>query len=194
MNRLRWATGIVLAGVVCGAGAGSVAPVEVHGVAFAASSAVGEQALVLQGAGLLRYLRVVPVYVAGLYVDPGANMVDPLGDFTKSLEVEYLVSAPAKDFNDAGTRTLRAALTKAEYAAVEARVHEISGWYPDVNEGDRCMLTYVPGRGTELIYNGQSLGIIPGDDFQRAYFAIWLGDKPASEPLRDALLKTRKKG
>jgi hypothetical protein len=67
-------------------------------------------------------------------------------------------------------------------------LEELAAWYPDPKRGDRCALTYVPGVGTELRFNDKVLGVVPGADFQQAYFQIWLGTKPASAPLRRALL------
>ena len=40
----------------------------------------------------------------------------------------------------------------------------------------------------ELAYNGQPLGSIPGAEFARAMFAIWLGAKPLDEALKTQLL------
>ncbi len=57
--------------------------------------------------------------------------------------------------------------------------------------GDRYSLTYLPGEGTELAKNGVPLALVPGEDFARAYFGIWLGEDPLDRDLRDQLLKER---
>ena len=163
----------------------------VHGVTFAATAPAGDRQLPLRGAGLLRYGRLIPVYAAAFYADPGARPEDPLGDHAKRLEVAYLVSAPARRFNEAGDRILRATLPPAEWEALRPRVATLAAWYPDPKPGDRCALVYTPESGTQLYFNDRLLGTIPGDDFQRAYFRIWLGEAPASVPLRDALLARR---
>jgi hypothetical protein len=49
-------------------------------------------------------------------------------------------------------------------------------------------LTYIPGKGTELALNGESKGVVEGDDFAAALFSIWLGSKPISESLKKELL------
>ncbi len=165
--------------------------VRVRGVAFPGEVTVAETTLSRRGAGVLRYLGMVPVYVAGFYLDAGAPTADALGNTAKRLEVEYLVGAPAQRFNDAGERHLAATLSAAAFAALESRLAEIAAWYPDPQPGDRCALTYVPGRGTVLTFNGEERGVIPGEDFQRAYFSIWLGEPAASDGLRRALLGGR---
>lgn len=194
---LLWRGLAVVGGVLLAAGVGATAyaapapsePRVVHGVAFAPQ--VEEGALALRGAGLLRYLGMVPVYAAALYVDAAAPGADPLGEVAKRIEVEYLVSAEARRFNAAGDRHLRATLAPADYAAIEERLRRMDAWYPDPREGDRCAITYRPGRGTELVYNGKSLGVVEGADFARAYFSIWLGEPAASESLRRALCSAK---
>lgn len=160
----------------------------VHGAHFAPDVQVGSERLTLRGAGTLRYKRIISVYAAAFYTAPDSGAADPLGDVPKRLEVEYLVSAKSRDFSERGDEILKNTLTPAELTDIQPRLREISGWYPDPNPGDRCAITYVPGHGTELFYNGRVLGVIPGEDFQRAYFSIWFGAQPASRSLRDDLL------
>lgn len=160
----------------------------VHGARFLEGVQTAGTQLDLRGAGILRYRWLVKVYAAALYVDAAQRNADPLNDVAKRLEVEYFVAAKASDFNEAGNEVLEETLEPADLDAVRERVDRIASWFPDPRPGDRCALTYIPGRGTELTFNGESLGVVPGDDFQRAYFGIWLGKRPASEALRDALL------
>ena len=54
--------------------------------------------------------------------------------------------------------------------------------------GDRYALSYVPGQGTELTLNGRRLVLVEGADFARVYFAIWLGERPLDDGMRDRLL------
>lgn len=169
-------------------------PTTVHGVTFSATAQAGSQQFALRGAGLLRYRRLIPVYAAALYVAPGAERADPLGDYAKRLEVEYLVKAAARQFNEAGDAVLQATLPAEKLADLRPRLDRIASLFPDPKPGDRCALTYLPGVGTELTYNGNVLGTIPGEDFQRAYFQIWLGAEPASVPLRNALLRVSRRG
>jgi hypothetical protein len=69
------------------------------------------------------------------------------------------------------------------------RLDRIDRAYQDVRPGDRYALTYVPGRGTELSYNGKPLTVIEGADFAAAYFSIWLGEKPIDDGLKNELLR-----
>ena len=75
-------------------------------------------------------------------------------------------------------------------ARLRERLDALHALYRDVEEGDRYRLTYVPGVGTTLALNGQPLGTIPGADFARDYFGIWLGPEPINESFRDQILGT----
>ena len=77
----------------------------------------------------------------------------------------------------------------ATFAALRPRIDRLNALYRDVNEGDRYALTYLPGSGTELSYNGRPLGRVEGADFAAALFSIWLGDSPVDEGLKRSLLE-----
>ena len=68
------------------------------------------------------------------------------------------------------------------------RIDYHNSLYVDVEPGDRYAITYVPGVGTELSLNGEALGVIEGEDFAAALFALWLGDKPLDKRFRANLL------
>jgi hypothetical protein len=57
-------------------------------------------------------------------------------------------------------------------------------------EGSQTTFDYVPGTGTTVTISGKAKGTIPGADFMKALFGIWLGDQPADASLKAALLGT----
>jgi hypothetical protein len=79
-------------------------------------------------------------------------------------------------------------LSNEERATIADRVAKINQAYTSVQEGDHSSLTFIPGTGTTLRINEELQVTIPGDDFARLYFQIWLGPKSISDSLRDALL------
>ena len=74
------------------------------------------------------------------------------------------------------------------YERLRSRIEYHNSMYQDVQPGDRYSLTYIPGKGTELALNGESKGVVEGDDFAAALFSIWLGSKPISESMKKELL------
>jgi len=61
-------------------------------------------------------------------------------------------------------------------------------YFVDLNPGDRYSLSYIPGKGTKFYYNGKLQGVIPGKEFGRSLFAVWIGNKPFCSHLRYEIL------
>ena len=49
-------------------------------------------------------------------------------------------------------------------------------------------MIYKPGKGVAVIINNKMKGVMPGLEFKKALFAIWLGGKPASGKLKKGML------
>jgi len=154
--------------------------------------AVGPLALPLNGLQLFEYWGF-NLYTAALYAPAGTETsAEVLADIPKSLVLHYhrkiradqiikaaehnLVKNPANDIT-----VLRPALDSLHKAFV------------NVDNGDTYELRYEPGKGTELLFNGETKITVPGADFQRAYFGIWLSDYSLNSKLRDALLGKTKR-
>ncbi len=52
---------------------------------------------------------------------------------------------------------------------------------------------YVPKEGTHVSFRDEYLGTIPGHDFKKALFGIWLNNNCANDELRDRMIKIKKK-
>jgi hypothetical protein len=164
---------------------------EMEGVEFADEVSFShpiDQTLRLHGIGLLRYRVLFKGYVAALYLPEGVSGEDALEDVSRRLELSYFWSIGADDFANAADRLLERELNAAQLAPLRFRIDALHAAYRDVRPEDRYSLTYFEGVGTELRLNGQLLVLIPGADFARAYFGIWLGPQALDADLRDALL------
>ncbi len=100
---------------------------------------------------------------------------DPLDEFPKELEFEYARKIGSKQLVGAADKILRKNVSPAELAEIESQVEELNAAYRDVGRGDRYTLRYGPDKGTSLLLNGDVLYEVPGEDFHRIYFSIWLG-------------------
>jgi hypothetical protein len=58
----------------------------------------------------------------------------------------------------------------------------------EFKEGDKIYFDYVPSKGVRIYKNGDLKGTIPGLEFKKALFAIWLGTSPAQESLKNEML------
>ena len=55
-------------------------------------------------------------------------------------------------------------------------------------KGEKIVITYIPGKGTEVSIKGQVKGVIEGKDFMEAMFSIWFGPYPPSKGLKKGML------
>ena len=179
-------TSLALAILLVAASSGAAS---IEGVEFDERVTAGDRVLALQSLGLFRYRIFFKGYVAALYLEPGTPANDVLENVPKRLELQYFWPISGEKFGFAAKSALEKNLDAQSFERLRPRVEALHDEYQDVEPGDRYALTYLPGRGTELSKNGVRLALVPGEDFARAYFGIWLGEKPLDRKLRDKLLK-----
>ena len=158
-------------------------------VSFDERLEVGGVALVLRNTAMMKARVFFTVYAAAFYLGEGATLSRWADDVPKRLELHYFYTIPPSVMIEEADKALARNLSRAERAALAGRLDRLNAAYREVRPGDRYALTYLPGRGTELSLNGRPEAVIEGADFAAAYFGIWLGEHPASRPLRQALLE-----
>lgn len=57
-----------------------------------------------------------------------------------------------------------------------------------IEVGDQFTLVALPGKGVEAYKNGELLTVVEGDDFRQTLLAIWLGNDPADDGLKDDMM------
>lgn len=128
------------------------------------------------------------LYKAALYAPSGVNTIEGvLGDTPKSLVLYYSRKIRNDQIVKGGDHNIRKNPDN-KMPALEPRLAQINAAYQNVDKGDRYELLYEPGKGTTLLFNDVPKVTVPGVDFQKAYFGIWLSRYPISEDLRDKLL------
>lgn len=162
--------------------------VEVDGVRFDTAVDAMDQRLHLHGAGLLKYMVFIKAFAGALYLPESVPSDHVLKPVAKQLVLEYFHPIKGVDFAKATQKKIADNVTADQVNDLQSRIDNLAALYRDVNPGDRYALTYVPGEGTMLSLNGETLGTIPGEDFSRAVFAIWLGDNPIDHSFKTQLL------
>jgi hypothetical protein len=61
----------------------------------------------------------------------------------------------------------------------------------EIKKNDTYDFVYVPSEGLNVLRNGKSLGVVPGLEFKKAFFGIWLSDYPVDRDLRKKMLSGR---
>lgn len=164
---------------------------ELAGVSLPESVRVGDSTLVLNGMGVREatWLRI-NVYVAGLYLEARASDADAIvrAELPKRIAFVFVRSVGRKRIVAEWDESLEANLGEHS-AALEYRVATLYTWMPDrIRKGDEMALTYLPGQGITVEMMGEVKGLIPGADFGRALFSIWLGPRPPNQTLKSGLL------
>ncbi len=162
--------------------------VEVAGVHFERNYQTSNGHLPLRGQALLRYMVFIKAYVGALYLPEDIDHRQVLDPVPRRLELAYFHAIQAADFAKATRKKMADNVTPADMEHLSERLERFNALYRDVQPGDRYALTYLPGQGTALSLNGQRLGIVEGDDFAAALFAIWLGPQPIDQSFKEALL------
>jgi hypothetical protein len=164
----------------------------IEGTGFAKTIEVQKSRLYLNGVALLRYLIFIEAYTGALYLPKNADGEHALDNITKRLELEYRVAIAADDFARVTRQKLRETVSSSRFNRLLPQIESLNRLYKSVRPGDRYALTYIPGQGTQLIYNSTLLGSIEGADFATALFGIWIGDDPIDKGFRDKLLGKEK--
>lgn len=150
--------------------------------------------LIPAGSGYYRYRGIIKIYDARLFLPAGLAPGSALLDVPKRLEITYARSFTAEQIREAGDGVLRKLHAAEKLQGLRPRIDAINALYGAVKIGDRYELEYRPGIGTELRYNGNAMGIIPGADFAEAYFSIWLGRHRLQGGLWEKLEKSWSQG
>lgn len=163
---------------------------EVKGVTFPDTETIGNATAKLVGVGLRKKL-VINVYLGALYLEkPVAAAPEVISsDQPKRVVLHFI-------YNHVGTDDLTKAWTDGfknnvpeRIPALKEQIATFIGYFTEpVKSGEKIIITYVPGVGTEVSVKGQVKGTIPGKDFMEALFSIWFGKNPPSSDLKKGML------
>lgn len=160
-------------------------------VCFESTKEISGSPLPIHGVELLEYIKL-DLYTAALYAPADMASSDTvLKNVPKSLVLHYH-RAIKKEWMTQASRDRIKKNPVNDSAKLEDRLKQLDAAYQKVTKGDRYELRYEPDVGTSLILNGKLQATIQGEDFQKAFFGIWLSDVPLNKKLRDKLLKIEK--
>ena len=171
----------------------SAQTVEVSGVKFSSSVALGGSALQLNGAGT-RYKTIIKVYAAALYLPAKATSAEAVlsAPGPKRMHVAMLRDIDANELGKLFTRGMEDNSSREEFGKTIAgtlRLADMFAARKRLVAGDQFTIDYVPGRGTIIAINGLPQGEpIKEPEFFTALMRIWLGQSPADALLKNALL------
>jgi hypothetical protein len=155
------------------AGAGTLA-----GVNLPDKVDAGGQSLVLNGLGL-RSKFFIKVYVGALYLPQKEKVAAKVlsEDSPRRMVMHFLYSVNKEQMCDAWKEGLEQNTPKAP-ADVKKEFSTLCGWMEAIPKGHELVLTYTPGKGTEVEVNGKSKGVLPGKPTSDAILGTWIGPDP----------------
>jgi hypothetical protein len=185
---MRLKTAVIMICMFCAAT--TVSGADVDGVNLPDTLSSEGTHLVLNGAGLRKKL-VIKVYAAGLYLTQKDRNPQTIVDADKPMVIRMHFiydGVTAKQLVETWNEGF--ALTMGENTLnLKDRVASFNSFFTkEAKKDDRYDLIYQPQKGTTLSINEKPIGTVPGLDFKKALFAIWLGEKASNKGLKKALL------
>jgi len=143
--------------------------------------------MVLLGTAFKSFV-IFPLVTVSLYVSDRNLKDNVLDDVPKRIEVHYHVNVSKKELDRQTIDGIKRNFSGNELIALMPKINQIDSYYPDIRAGDRICVTYMPGIGSQVQINGSIKGLVPGPDFAKAFFSIWVGKNPVDQKAKYKLL------
>lgn len=171
--------------------AAAAAALEVAGVKVEEQVSVAGKPLALNGAGI-RTKLFFKVYVAALYAEQPSREPAALiqSNGRRRIVMTMLRELDADTLAAALEEGLRNNLSEAERAALKPSIDELVATMRAIGKAmpnDTVTLDF-SAEGLALAHNGKIRGTIVGERLAASVLKVWLGEKPADEALKQALL------
>jgi Chalcone isomerase-like len=180
---VAWRRITLLFALLMALGAGDAAAKACLKINFPDQTQVDGSTLTLNGLGVRKAtLLKIDVYVAALYVvTPSSDPNAILGSKAPiKLILHFVRDVGAGDISN-GFDEGFAKSAKAQLPALQERIATLEAWISDLTAGQQMTFISRPGTGVQVDVNGTVKGTIKGDDFAKAFLAIWLGNPPNPE-------------
>jgi hypothetical protein len=133
----------------------------------------------LQGQGRMTYWGF-DLYDAQLFVTGNGNQA------SYALKINYLRNFKADALREQTLKEMRQlGVSDENRQKWSVSLEKI---FPNIAPGHSLTAIYRPQRGTLFLHNGQVVGEVPGDDFSKSFFGIWLDPRTSAPQLRTQLL------
>ncbi len=154
----------------------------------------GEYKLALNGSGV-RTKAFVPLYTAGLYLLKPSNSATEVvrADEPMALRVKITSAFVSQSSLMSSLHDGFESSTGGKTQPIREQIQQFRDCFKDdITKGDTFDMVYTPQHGVIINKNGKLKGVVPGLDFKRALYGIWLSDNPADSSLKQALLTYEK--
>jgi hypothetical protein len=146
--------------------------------------------LMLNGKGT-RVVFFMKIYEGSLYIENNSSDADEIINSASPMALRIDVTSEMVTA-DAMKKALSDGLEKSTNNKTGPILNEIeqlsSSFNSAVTSGDFYEFIYIPEIGTHVLKNDELVELIPGFDFKKAFFGIFLSDNPIQKNLKKAML------
>lgn len=166
---------------------------DVVGVHYPPTIKVEGSNLTLNGTGI-SYRAIAKLYTVGLYSAQKNSKAEAIFATTgpKQMRFVMLQGMRVDELGKVITKGIESNSTREQFFGLIPSIRTMGEQFSRIrrlNSGDTFAIEYVPKRGTMFFVNGQPAGL-PLEDpaFFPAVMRTWLGTRPVTQDLKDALL------
>jgi len=178
---------MMLAALACSA---NTQAIEINDIEIDDTLETDHQHLVLNGAGT-RSKFFLDVYIAALYLSNNTSDAQEIinADEPMAIRLHIISGLITSERMADSTRDGFVRSMDGNIAPIEGEIEElIKVFRNDIEEDDVFDLVYEPATGVTVYKGGDIEAVVPGLEFKKALFGIWLSDNPVQKSLRKELL------
>ena len=146
--------------------------------------------LMLNGQGT-RVKFFMKVYDTSLYLGSQSSNAEEILNSDEAMAIRLDVTSTMVT-TDAMKDALNSGLVKStgnNIGPISKEIEQlISTFNSDVSDSDFFEFIYMPDAGTNVLKNSTYIDTIPGIEFKKAFFGIWLSKNPIQKNLKKAML------
>jgi len=163
---------------------------EIGGKNMPETLSAGTNTLALNGAGLRKKMWF-KVYAGALYLSQKSGDAQKIiaADEPMAIRMHFIYDGVAAKKMIKGWNEGFDAGTEGNTAPIKEQIARFNGFFTEeAKEDDIYEVVYLPGEGVSVFMKGKKKGTIPGLEFKKAVFSIWLGKKAANKKLKKGML------
>jgi len=146
--------------------------------------------LTLNGHGS-RVKMFMKVYENSLYLQSSNSNAEEIMNDDAPMAIRIDVTSSLVTV-DAMKNALNEGLEKStdnNITPIQKEVDQLTSTFnSDVSNGDYYEFIYLPDTGTNVLKNSEYIDAIPGIEFKKAFFGIWISKNPIQKNLKKAML------
>ena len=145
--------------------------------------------LQLNGMGY-RTKFIFDVYVGALYTESRVESRDAVQALKgpKGIVLHMVREVSREKMTAALNEGFEKNTSEKQLEKLQSRLKTFGSYFPDLIVNDVVLLDFIPATGVRVSINGEVKGVIEGADFYTALLDVWLGEEPADDDLKDAML------